>query len=268
MTAQRVVAKRRDQREPWEQPLRHPPVVRVRLAVAPAVQRQAEGVVLDLEDHVAVGLDVFIGLRALMHRIVVDLVAVHVGDVAGVDAAFHRLKVVAFLQPLRDKHVAVGQRAPFDLRRRRLLLLRPHIGPHDAGALDAWVSLDAHGLARLRRRRHIDALAVARELQPVIGATNAVLFIAAEEQRGAAMRAELVDQANLAVGVTKRQELFAEDLNPHLRSVRPAISRDNRSAPNSAASDCPSACQVRCERAFPPFPCSCENDLLASLSVR
>ena len=58
------------------------------------------------------------------------------------------------------------------------------------------------------------------ELETVIGAANAVLLVAAEKQRGAAVRAELVDQSGLALGVAEREELLAQDLHTHLRAVR------------------------------------------------
>ena len=91
----------------------------------------------------------------------------------------------------------------------------------DAGALDARISLDAHDLARLRRRRHVRASAVAPKLETVIGAANAILLVAAEKQRGSAMRAELVDQSDLALRVAEREELLAENPDTHLRAIRP-----------------------------------------------
>jgi hypothetical protein len=181
--------------------------------------RQAEGSVLNLENHIAVGLDVVVGLRALVHRVLVHLVAVDVGHVAGVDAALHRLQIVALLQTLRDEYVAFRQGAPLDLGRLGLLVLRSHIGPDDAGALDAGISLDPHFLARLRRRRHVDAPAIARELEAVVGAPDAVFLVAAEVERSAAVRAEFVDQADLALGIAKREQLLAEDRHAHLRAI-------------------------------------------------
>src|SRR5262249_45304 len=59
-TAGRVIAEGGNEREPRKQPLGDPPVVRIGLAVAAAVQRQAERCALDLEDHVAVGLDILV----------------------------------------------------------------------------------------------------------------------------------------------------------------------------------------------------------------
>lgn len=154
-----------------------------------------------------------------MHRVVVHLETVHIGHVAGIDAALHGLEVVALLQALGDEHVACRQGAPLDLRRGRHLVVRPHIGPHDPGSLDAGIGLDAHLLAKVRRRGNVDAFAGAGEFQAVIGAADAVLLVAAEIERDAAVRAELVDEADLAVGVAKCEEFLAENLHAHLRTI-------------------------------------------------
>jgi len=219
MAAQRVFAEWRDQREPREQPLGDAPVIRIRFAVAAAVQRQAERVLLDVEHDVAVGLDVVVGLGALTQRIDIDLVAVHVRHVAGVDAAFHGLQVIGFLQPPGHVDMAFRQAAPLHLGQAGLGLGRPHVGPDDGTALDARIGLDAHAAAALRRRRHIHAFAQAVELQAVIGAADAVLFVAAEVQRHAAVRTELVDQPHLPAAVAECQQLLAHDLDPHRRTV-------------------------------------------------
>ena len=219
MAAQRVVTKRRDQGEPGKDPLRNPPVITVGLAVASAVERQPKRVLLDVEDDVAVGLDVVQRLDALVHRVDIHLVAVHVRHVRGVDAAFHGLQVVALLQPTRDKDVAVGQGAPLQRRWFGLVTGRAHVGPHDAAALNTRVGLDAHALGYLWRTGHIDTGTGAVELEAVVGAADAAFLVAAEIQRHATVRAELVDQPRIAIGIAKGQQLLAHDLHPHLRSV-------------------------------------------------
>jgi hypothetical protein len=139
---------------------------------------------------------------------------------AGVDPALHGLQIAALLQALGNEDVSSRQGAPLDFRRSGLLVLRAHIGPHDAPALDARIGLDAHALAGLRRRRHVHAFPMTVELQPMIGAAEAVLLVAAEIERRAAVRAEFVDKADLPRGVAKRQKLLAEDLHALLRPVR------------------------------------------------
>ncbi|MCY1558465.1 hypothetical protein D9M68_954030 [compost metagenome] len=76
-----------------------------------------------------------------------------------------------------------------------------------------------HARAGLGCGRHVHALAIAVELHAVVRAADAVLLVAAEVQRHAAVRAELADQAGLAVGVAKGQQLLAQQLNAHLRPI-------------------------------------------------
>src|SRR5262249_37955985 len=87
--------------------------------------------------------------------------------------------------------------------------------PVHARPLYSGVGLDPHVLAGLRRRRYVDALPVNRELQAVIGATDAVLLIATEVERRTAVRAEFIDQPDLAVAVAKGEQLLAEDVRAH-----------------------------------------------------
>src|SRR6266478_7537238 len=73
--------------------------------------------------------------------------------------------------------------------------------------------------ACLRLRRHVDDVAFGVELPAVIEATQAALFVASERERGLAMGAGLPEQAELSVAVAERNELLAEELNPHRRTV-------------------------------------------------
>jgi hypothetical protein len=67
--------------------------------------------------------------------------------------------------------------------------------------------------------RQVDALAGDVVLPAVVRAAQATFLVATEEQRHAAMRAELVDQADAALRVAERDQLLAEDLHPHRRAV-------------------------------------------------
>ena len=101
---------------------------------------------------------------------------------------------------------------------------RPHIGPDDVAELDARVGLELDLLAEAacgRLRRHVDALPGHIIFPAVIGAAQAVLLVAAEPQRHAAMGAEFVHQAEPALRVAKRDQPLAEQLHPHRRTVRP-----------------------------------------------
>jgi hypothetical protein len=80
MTSQGVLAEWRNQREPWKQPLRHAPVIRIRFAVAPPVYGQTERFLLNLKNHIAIGLDIVERLDTLVHGICIDFIAMHVGN--------------------------------------------------------------------------------------------------------------------------------------------------------------------------------------------
>ena len=143
------------------------------------------------------------------------------GDVAGIDAAFHRLQPVALLQPLRHEAVARRHHGELPLRQRRLLLGRAHVGPQHAAALDQRIGLqlDLLAVAALARLgRHLDALAGVVVFPAVIGAAQPVVLIAAEPQRDAAMGAELIGQRIAALRVAPGQQPLAEQLHPHRRA--------------------------------------------------
>ena len=219
MAAKRMVSERRNQVVPWEDPLGDAPVERVWFTHAPAKQGEPAVVLLDLEGHVAVLLDVIVGFRALVKGIVIDLVLVHEGHVAGVDAALHRLQVVALLGPLGHEHMAVRQVRPLDARWLGLLVLWTHVSPYNSGAFDAGVPGDRHPFAHLWRLWHVDAIAMDVELQSVVAAADSVAFVASEVKRHSAVRAKLADESRAALAVAKGEQLFAEDLHADLRSV-------------------------------------------------
>ena len=126
--------------------------------------------------------------------------------VARIDAAFHRLQPVAFLQRLEMKHCSGGTDANSIFRQRRLLLRRSHIGPQHPAALHQRIGFQLDLLAEAaldRLRRHFDALPGMVVFPAVIGAAQPVLLVAAEPERDAAMRAELVDQAVASLGVAE-----------------------------------------------------------------
>ena len=57
---------------------------------------------------------------------------------------------------------------------------------------------------------HIDAAAFDIEFPAMIEAAQSVFFVTTEKQRGAAVRAHVIDQADLAIGVAEGDEIFAE----------------------------------------------------------
>jgi hypothetical protein len=56
--------------------------------------------------------------------------------------------------------------------------------------------------------------------QPVIDAAQAAFLVAAEEQRGGTVRTALVDEADAALRVAEGDQLLAQQLHPHRRTIR------------------------------------------------
>ena len=133
-------------------------------------------------------LRLLVGLIMRAFGVAVQRVAVHVAgvqerDVAGIDAALHRLEVVAFLQPLGVVAVRRRQRGPFELRQWRLQLRRTHIGPQDPAAFDQRIGfqLDLLAEAAFRWLRwHLNALARVVVFPAVIGAAQPIVLVPAK----------------------------------------------------------------------------------------
>ena len=219
MAAERMVAKRRNHGEPGEQPLGDSPVKTVGLAHATAIQAHAKRGLFDFKHHIAIGLDVVERLDALVHRVRVHFIAVHIRHVRGVNAPLHGLQVTGILKALGDEHMAVWQGAPLQFGRLGHFVGRPHVGPDDAAALHAGVAFDVHVRTGFGVGGDVHTLAIAVELDAVVGAADAVFFVAAKVKRHTSVRTKLADHAGLAVGVAKRQQLFAQQLDAHLRTV-------------------------------------------------
>ncbi len=154
--------------------------------------------------------------------LVANVAVVQEADMGGVETAFETLQIVVVLKILRHAAMRLGRARPFVIGRRRLLVLRAHIGPDDAAALDRRIGLDADvALHRARGRlaRQIDAFAGGVEFPAVINAAQAAFLVAAEEQRRAAMRAVRIDQADGAVRIAKGDEVLAEEPYAHRRAV-------------------------------------------------
>ena len=88
----------------------------------------------------------------------------------------------------------------------------PQIGPHDAAELDRRVGGDVHLVAKLvffGLVELVDARAGDIELPAVIDAAQPTFLVAAEEQRCAAVRTILVQQADASVRVAESDEVLA-----------------------------------------------------------
>ena len=142
--------------------------------------------------------------------------AVQVDGVDGVDAALDGLGVVVLLEVPGDVAVAVRHARPLELRHRLHLLLRAHVRPEDAAALPDGVGLQPDLVPEVavgRLGRHVDAPAVDVELPAVVGAAEAVLLVAPEEEVGVAVGAEAVDEPDLPGAVPEGDEPLAEQLD-------------------------------------------------------
>ena len=68
---------------------------------------------------------------------------------------------------------------------------------------------------RARRRRGSPAPGPSRCIAAMIDAAKATVFVAAQKQRGAAMRKALIQYPDLPGAVAKGDKLFAEKQKPH-----------------------------------------------------
>ena len=150
--------------------------------------------------------------------------AVQEGRVAGVDLALEALEVVGAQVPLLLPAVLRRQRGPFELGQGRLPVLRPHIGPDIAAPLGGRIGFGPHlapevGLGRLVR--HLDAVAVHVELPAVIDAAQAALLVAGEMERGAPVRAFLVEDADPPFRIPERDKVLAQQPQAHRVAIGP-----------------------------------------------
>ena len=222
MAVHGVAAARRDHGEGRQHILGDAPVVVAVLGIAAGADIETACAFDDFEHRLRVVEIVLVALGALEQRIGVDVAAVQEGDVTGIDAAFHGLQPIALLQPLRDEALLARHQRELPFRQRRPRFRRSHIGPQDAAARDQRIGrdLDLLGEAALvRLGRHFDALAGDVELPAMIGAAQPAFLVAAEPQRRAAVRAELVDQTVASVAVAKGDEALGKHLHPHRRAV-------------------------------------------------
>jgi hypothetical protein len=144
-------------------------------------------------------------------------------QVRGVDVAFERLQPIALAVGQGDVSVVgVAGDGGFDLGEGRGFGALAHVDEHHPAALGGLVGFGLHArgiLVLVGQVGLIEAIAVHVELPAVIGATDAVILVAAEEQRRQAVRAEMIHDADAAGRVAERDQLLAEQHQTHLRAV-------------------------------------------------
>src|SRR5207247_1315235 len=146
MAVERVAGVGWNEGVPRHDPLRDPPVIVAGIRIAPRADEQAAGRVDDVE----AGLRGFRELRARgvpMERVARQIPAVQERNMAGIDAALDRLQVVALLPAFGGDAMRRGQMDPLEVRQRRLLRRRAHVGPYDSAQLHARVGLELDALA-------------------------------------------------------------------------------------------------------------------------
>src|SRR5438552_32729 len=102
------------------------------------------------------------------------------------------------------------------------MLGRTHVGPHQITELTRRIGGEADPTAHrvvTREGRYLHAVAARVELPAVVDAADAALLVAAEEEVGASMGADGLDETDAVVAVAKRNELFTENRDAHRRPV-------------------------------------------------
>ena len=110
-----------------------------------------------------------------------------------VDVAFHGLDEVAVLDVADVLPVVLRHLHPLELRELGHLVWRPHVRPDDPGGLLGGVGSGPHFVLEVGLRRlggHVHTAAFYVPLPAVVDAAQAVLLVAAVEQRRAPVRAQ------------------------------------------------------------------------------
>ena len=106
---------------------------------------------------------------------------------------------------------------------RRRHLARAHVDPDHAVTLLRWVRPRVHlrlEVALRRLRRHVDAITGDIELPAVVNAAQPFFLVASEEQRCAAVRAGVLDDAGGAGGDSETDHVLAQQTQSLRRTVR------------------------------------------------
>jgi hypothetical protein len=201
--------------------MRHAPVhLAIRIGPVGAVHGAPFGLV-DLVLGRAVG-DGVARRVSFLEILGLDRTGMQEAEMRSVDIPLEALQPVAFTHQEADVQILFGNEQRFQHRHRRGDHARAHVNPDQSGALLHPIGLGADLLLEILRRRHVrhfQTLAVDVEFPAVIDAADAVLLVAAEEQRGTAVRALMVEHADPAGTVAKRDQGFAKQHQPHRIAV-------------------------------------------------
>src|SRR5262245_34165470 len=222
-------------RPKWEQEIAEAPVSvpGLRLAIAGVLRAPGRLGQMVLRRPIGYGVEQRLVLRQIVG---IDVAGVQEPEVRGVDFALERLQVVAIAQHEADADFALRHVENFELRQGRRLALRSHVDPDHAGALQHLIGLGLHLLLEARRRQtgHVEAVAGNIEFPTVIDAAQAALFVAAQKQRGAAVRAAMIHHADATGAVAKGDQLLAKQQQANRRTVAHEFGRKRRRHPITA----------------------------------
>ena len=152
-----------------------------------------------------------------------------------VDVALERLHPVAFLHPQGHMHLLGRDEVPFEIgQRRQVLLFRAHVGPNDAVALAARISLEPDIVLETAAGRlggHVRHAPGDIKFPAVIDTAQPALLVAGECQRRAPMRTSVVKEADRIVRGPKGDEIFAKQSNALWAAIRHQILRQQEGDP-------------------------------------
>ena len=132
--------------------------------------------------------------------------------------------VVQYLQPVAREHIGERKKTRvivgFEgvvLREGRHVFGRPHVREHQPIALESWIGALTQRLAQARSlvalTRRLQERTVDIEMKSVVGASDSALLDHTELQRCATVAAVLVQNADTAGSVPKRNEVLVEYAN-------------------------------------------------------
>ena len=142
-----------------------------------------------------------------------DRAGVQKAEMRGIDIALQRLHPVAFALPAGHQCLFRRAQQRFERGKGWRHFALAQIDIDEPAALGDLIGAGLYLAAEIlfgRQVRHIEAIALGVELPAVIDAAQPALLVAPEEQRGAAMGAAVVQDADRSAAVAERDQLFAE----------------------------------------------------------
>src|SRR5207249_1004357 len=100
--------------------------------------------------------------------------------------------------------------------------LPPHVGPANAGSLHDGIRAHPHSVLEIAVTwlgRAFHRLAADVVLPAVVDAAEATFLVASIEKVSAAMRTQRIHQADIAIGVSKRDQVLAQQSHPNRHAV-------------------------------------------------